>query len=622
MSRTRRLVLTTLTSVPLVLGALVALQAPAQAADTDIKINEVESQDGIPGDWVELKNTGATAEDISGYVIKDSGANAFTIPGGTSIAAGGYFTLDVSSMGDADSARFFKPDGTTLLDTLTWATPAEGTWSRCPEGGGPNLDTIGTKNLANACSPVTAWQGSPTPTTVDVAGQLGGNLSGLAYEPSGSATPGSLWSVTNNPGTLRRLTSSAGTWSPAATWTLRYANGTGNPDAEGVTITDAGAAAGVYVAVERNGDGGSQPMVLRYAPSGAGSTISAVNQWDLSANLPGLEQNSGPEAIAWVPDYYLAGKQLLDENLGKVYNPADYPNHGTGLFFVGVEETGQLVGYALNHATNTATRVVTVPRFMSTVTDLFFDQHTQRLWSECDNNCGGRTSLIDIDTSAGPTKGKFILLNQFERPAGAANLNNEGFTIAPNAECVGGQRPVFWADDSNTGGHALSAGTLSCVPSTPPTITAAATSTKTRTAAGWYGAPVTVTFSCTPGGSVLTSAGCPAPVVLGATGANQSGSGSVSNGGGYTVAASVTGINIDLVAPTVKITGVKKGKTYPKKKKPKCVGADALSGLASCTVVQKKKGSKYKVTATATDKAGNVTVVTLTYKVKKPKPKS
>jgi hypothetical protein len=289
--RTRRLVLTALTSVPLALGSLVALQGPAQAADTDVKINEVEAQDGIPGDWVELKNTGATAEDISGYVIKDSGANTFTIPGGTTIPAGGYFTLDVDSMGaDGDSARFYKPDGTTLLDTLTWATAAAGTWSRCPEGVGANLDTIGTKNLANACSAVTPWQGSPTVTTVDVANQLGGNLSGLAYEPSGSAAPGALWSVTNNPGTLRRLTSSAGTWSTAATWTLKYANGlpAGNPDAEGVTLTDAGAAAGVYVAVERDGNGGSQPMVLRYAPSGAGSTINAVNQWDLSANLPGL----------------------------------------------------------------------------------------------------------------------------------------------------------------------------------------------------------------------------------------------------------------------------------------------------------------------------------------------
>ena len=47
-------------------------------------------------------------------------------------------------------------------------------------------------------------------------------------------------------------------------------------------------------------------------------------------------------------------------------------------------------------------------------------------------------------------------------------------------------------------------------------------------------------------------------------------------------------------------------------------GTDALSGIASCVVTQKKKGTRTrdKVTATATDKAGNVTMATLTYKVK------
>jgi len=80
MLRTRRLVLTTLTAVPLALGALVALPAPpAQAAETDVKINEVESADGIPGDWIELKNTGVTSVDLSNYVLRDSGAGNVTV---------------------------------------------------------------------------------------------------------------------------------------------------------------------------------------------------------------------------------------------------------------------------------------------------------------------------------------------------------------------------------------------------------------------------------------------------------------------------------------------------------------------------------------------------------------
>ena len=47
--------------------------------------------------------------------------------------------------------------------------------------------------------------------------------------------------------------------------------------------------------------------------------------------------------------------------------------------------------------------------------------------------------------------GRFVVTNTYERPAGMANLNNEGFAIAPQAECVNGLKPVFWADDSNTG---------------------------------------------------------------------------------------------------------------------------------------------------------------------------
>ena len=49
-----------------------------------------------------------------------------------------------------------------------------------------------------------------------------------------------------------------------------------------------------------------------------------------------------------------------------------------------------------------------------------------------------------------------------------ANLNNEGFAIAPQAECVNGLKPTFYADDSNTGGHALRTGTIACKPSRRP----------------------------------------------------------------------------------------------------------------------------------------------------------
>ena len=232
-----------------------------------------------------------------------------------------------------------------------------------------------------------------------------------------------------------------------------------------MTIVNGSANDGVYVATERDGAGGSLPMILRYAPPPGGGTISAVDQFSLAADLPGLGANAGPEAVAWVPDSYLTAKGFKKDG-GATYNPADFPAHGTGLFFVGVEQTGEVIGYALDHVADTATRVVTIPHFQSTVTDLVYDPARQKLWAECDDNCGGRT-VAARHQHHGPSAGTFVVSNTYERPATAANLNNEGFTITPNSECAGGVKPVFWADDGNTGTHVLSAGTLTCSRSRP-----------------------------------------------------------------------------------------------------------------------------------------------------------
>jgi len=139
-------------------------------------------------------------------------------------------------------------------------------------------------------------------------------------------------------------------------------------------------------------------------------------------------------------------------------------------------------------------------------------------------------------------------------------------------------------------------------------------------AAGWYHTPVTVTFACTAHGAAL-SAGCPGPVTLGASGADQSVVRTISADDGGTATVTVSDLDIDLDPPTVTIGGVQAGKTYKKKQRPTCQGVDALSGMASCTVEQLKDGNKYLVFASATDRAGNVSTTTLTYKVKKPKKK-
>jgi hypothetical protein len=153
---------------------------------------------------------------------------------------------------------------------------------------------------------------------------------------------------------------------------------------------------------------------------------------------------------------------------------------------------------------------------------------------------------------------------------------------------------------------------------TAPTITGAITS-GTKTASGWYSGPVTVTFTCAD--SLSGVATCPAPVVLSDNGADTA-TGTVSDKAGNTATATVSGINIDQEKPTLTTAGVNvDGRTFTlgSVPAPTCSATDSFSGLASCTV--KVTGGNangvgtFTYTATATDKAGNSSTITGTYKV-------
>jgi hypothetical protein len=89
---------------------------------------------------------------------------------------------------------------------------------------------------------------------------------------------------------------------------------------------------------------------------------------------------------------------------------------------------------------------------------LEFDRELNYLWAVCDDTCDGRSAVLQI------AEGRFVVTHLFERPAAMPNLNNEGFAITPQAECVSDVRPTFWSDDAATGGYAIRRGTVSCRP--------------------------------------------------------------------------------------------------------------------------------------------------------------
>ncbi|MGY1778843.1 OmpL47-type beta-barrel domain-containing protein [Geodermatophilus sp. SYSU D01036] len=153
---------------------------------------------------------------------------------------------------------------------------------------------------------------------------------------------------------------------------------------------------------------------------------------------------------------------------------------------------------------------------------------------------------------------------------------------------------------------------------TAPTITAAVTE-GTRTASGWYSGPVTVTFSCSDALSGVAT--CPDPVVLTANGTNTA-TGTVTDKAGNTATATLDGIRIDQEKPTLTTADVNvNGATYTlgNVPAPTCTARDSFSGLASCTVTVTGGNANgvgtFTYTATATDKVGNRSTVTGTFRV-------
>jgi hypothetical protein len=135
---------------------------------------------------------------------------------------------------------------------------------------------------------------------------------------------------------------------------------------------------------------------------------------------------------------------------------------------------------------------------------------------------------------------------------------------------------------------------------------------------GWYVGPVTVHFTCSD--TLSGVATCPDDVTVTTNGANQSVTRSATDYAGNTGSATVSGINIDNENPTITDVNVAGGfYTLGAAPAATCTATDSFSGVASCTVTVSGGSSNavgsFSYTATATDKAGNTTTQSGTYKV-------
>ena len=140
-------------------NVLVTGSGPAPA---DIVINEIMYNSiGADEEWIELYNNTSSGVDLSGWFIQDNDPNStpIAIPGGTTLAAGDYFTISIATGGSFP----FVPDldGTTQAD---WSLNNSGDdvnlfnlgriradyvsfldvdpWPTAPDGNGPSLSLI------------------------------------------------------------------------------------------------------------------------------------------------------------------------------------------------------------------------------------------------------------------------------------------------------------------------------------------------------------------------------------------------------------------------------------------------------------------------------------------------
>ncbi|KRB77014.1 hypothetical protein ASE01_09630 [Nocardioides sp. Root190] len=500
----------------------VATKGAANAC-SPIRVNEIESNDAASGpDWVELVNLSDAPIDVAGWVIKDSTeVDPTTLPAATVVPANGHLVVTAlaAGLGGTDAVRLFDPSA-KLIDSSSWAAHATQTHGRCKDGVGAFVDNVApTPGAVNDCPGLDtqAWPGSQSVTVADLAGTFNQDASGLVFDPTDANT---VWVSQNKAGTLTKLVKDGDTYVPAAGWAPgrnpKYNDGTGSPDSEGITFGPDGA---VYLATERNNEvsGVSKNAVLRYEPE---TSMNATDEWSLNAILPSLGANLGLEGITWIPDGHLTSGGLVDQSTSQAYDPTDYPDHGTGLYVVAVEGTGLLYVVALDQTSavqESAHLIATIDPQLKTnagppgVMDVVWDPTAEQLWAICDDSCDGVSVTLALESGA------FGVTAAYDRPVGMPNLNNEGFALAPESSCTEGTRTVLWADDGDTDGHSLRAGTFPCaeVVDPAPVVNVAAPRisgtakvglTLSGSAGTWTPTPATTSYQWLADGKAISGA--------------------------------------------------------------------------------------------------------------------
>lgn len=225
-------------AIAIATAGLIAAPIAASAAPTaSIRINEVESEHGTPGDWIELLNTGTVDVDLTGYVVKDDkDTSSYVLPAGSIVAPGAFLVLDelidgvghfTFGLGGSDKVRLFDPS-LRLVEERSWTGHAATSMGVRDADGATEwiATTASTKGAANTFpAPVPNPDPDPIPTptpTVVVNEIVYDAVSGVALDSIELYNVGSVtadlsgWKVADDKGTEFGVLTNGTTLAPGA----------------------------------------------------------------------------------------------------------------------------------------------------------------------------------------------------------------------------------------------------------------------------------------------------------------------------------------------------------------------------------------------------------------------
>ena len=299
----------------------------------------------------------------------------------------------------------------------------------------------------------------------------------------------------------------------------------------------------------------------------------------------------------------------------------------------GAEQTGttltidsegrhQLAFYSVDNAGNTEaanTAEVDIDKTAPTVVASQFPAANGAGW----NNSPVTVTFTCTDPDLADTTPGAGLASCMSDPSGTSQLSgdSESGTATVTIGTEGADQSVKGAATDNAGNNGSTSTTVS-IDTTSPTISGGAASAPN--ANDWYNNPVTVNFSCDDpaaanGAAASGVASCDDQKTLSSNGAGQSVTGNVMDVAGNSTTATVSGLNVDQIAPSITpglTPSAPNGSNgwYTTPVTVHFAVSDALSGVDSATVPADQTlstdGANQEASASVSDLAGNVAPAT------------